>query len=304
MNKNRKKLIPVLNSVPGLAEKMVSVLHSGSARYSREYDRAFSQIYLNAGTQAIEDLLSYYVLEKAELAQGFITITETFYRGLPSRDFSAVVAPILEKQASRFTFTNDQSSELKKILPNFKEKQTTSAQGISAMQTAVHSSTKSIDKRGIDDFLSRADLSSNRSRMISESEKAKWITEFLELAPDGEALKKLENSVNKRAFAESLRRAAYQRTTSAAQFIDFSGSAFNQANESYLKELDERIAENIESFTRHRPSDDEMISLMKKFNFRGASFQDVADFLVLKAKSASRFAAAIDNLHCLRLLSR
>ncbi len=278
--KNRAKLLPVFKSDPELGRKMVEYLYAASARYTSERDRAFSVYAKESGPQTLEDLIDVYLAPRSIEGKNFVGLVHTFKKGLGEADYRALAQTTLEKFASRYKFTDE---ERKAIWPI-------------ASQGAA-------DPRRFDEFFKRVKEALDWDRFDRTEQRAAWINEFFDLGPTGTELRKFENQVNMRVFAAEFRQAAYARARTAAEFIDFTGSAFIPGRAEYLEILDQKVAENIEAFVRLRPTEEEMVALMLKLNRKGeASYSKVAGLLVKMSRQPETFARRIDYAACLALL--
>jgi hypothetical protein len=275
--KNRAKFLPVIKSNPDLGRAMVNTLFTGSSRYSSDRERNFAIMVKDAGPQSIEDMVNAFLGPRAAEAKDFSGILKTFRSSLDAEDFKTLVAPVFEKHARRFNFTPEEIKSMWPILAN-----------------------GAPDPARFDRFFSQVSREVHGGYFRRPEKRAERIEEFIKLGPSFEEAKKFETAVNTIEFSGELRAAIYPRVDSAAEFLEFTGSAFERGNKEYLTMLDQRVAENIEFFTKFRPTEDQMVALALKMNFKGEeSYQKITTELVKRARYPREFAHRIEYDACL-----
>ncbi len=289
--RNRNLLLPIFEKTPGLGKAMVQRLHSVSSYYASDRDRELVRLFRDSGPDGLDQLVRFF-LGKKSTPGDFVELTQLIHRGLRSKDFEAVGAPLLQKLRERYSLNEEQTMLVDKILPPTTTTGTaklTRAEKIDAYFASLEQTLKRL----------------GRETFITEEVRTKWIDPFLDLGPTGAELKRLEKQVNAQSFAKLLRKAAYPTTRTAAEFVDFTGSAFDNGRDDYLRLLDEAVDENIPLFLRLKPTDEEMVALVKRIHLRkSGAFERITTALAGAASNPAEFARRIDYERCLSTLRK
>ncbi|MBS1963735.1 MAG: hypothetical protein JST04_16110 [Bdellovibrionales bacterium] len=293
LKKNRSVLVPVLSANPELSRNMIEILYLGSSSYRSERNRSFSNFVKNQGAEGLEDLMAYYVPKRGGTEAELVDLAQTLWLGLGEREFRNFAEPVLVKRVGDFRYSSDQLKILQPLFP-------ATLSGVQAIDVPpANLDPKRFDRlfAEVDELLKSGDFYASERRSVIER--------FFPLSPGGSDLKKLEYRANTRAFAEELRNAAFRQSKSAAEFISFTGSAFDPGNEAYRTILDEAVQKNIDAFFALNPTEDEMIALLKAMQYsKGTPYRVVADRCVNRVKDPQRFAERLGNLECLRWLRK